>query len=150
MERLKLWNILLWFWLIGGLRSSCCPCRSVIVIMFQTRMTEERIGLLQHSVLSSFFITLTNTGYSYITSATNLELFKILVLSAAILNFMQINLIFPRSFWWGRGNIFDGSTTKVNSYIEKRVHTKIGACIRPVTILTLSDLTSKGIFINFL
>ena len=32
---------------------------------------------------------------------------------------MQINLIFPHSFWWDRGNIFDGSTTKFNSYIQK-------------------------------
>ena len=34
--------------------------------------------------------------------------------------------------------------TKIKSYIEKRVHSKIGACIRPVTILTLSDLTGQG------
>ena len=44
---------------------------------------------------------------------------------------------------WDRGNIFDGSTTKFKSYIEKRVHKKIGACIRPVTILSLSDLTIR-------
>ena len=58
---------------------------------------------------------------------------------------MQINLIFARSFWWDRENIFDGSTTKFNSYIEKRVQTKIGAFIQPVTILMLSDLTIQRI-----
>ena len=32
---------------------------------------------------------------------------------------------------------------------SKRVHAKIGACIRPVTILTLSDLTISGVEQNF-
>ena len=60
-------------------------------------MTEERIGL-QHSVLSSFFITLTNTGHNCITSATNLELTKILVLSAAILNLCKLTQFFHALF----------------------------------------------------
>ena len=60
-------------------------------------MIEERIEL-QHSELSSFFITLTNTGYSCITGAMTSELFKILVLSAAILNLCKLTYFFQALF----------------------------------------------------
>ena len=45
---------------------------------------------------------------------------------------MQINLIFARSFWWDRENIFDESTTKFHSYIEKKSADK-NWCLYPAS-----------------
>ena len=55
--------------------------------------------------------------------------------------FMQITLIFHAFFDEVEKKISDGSTAKFILYVKKRLHAKIGACIRPVTINTLSDLT---------
>ena len=55
---------------------------------------------------------------------------------------MQITLIFHAFFDEAEKKISDGSTTKFILYVKKRLHAQIGACIRPVTINTLSDLTS--------
>ena len=59
--------------------------------------------------------------------------------------FMEITLIFHAFFDVVEKKISDGSTTKVILYVKKRLHAKIGACILPVTINTLSDLTSYNI-----
>ena len=55
---------------------------------------------------------------------------------------MQITLIIQAFFDEAEKQISDGSTTKFILYVKKRLHAKIGACIRPVTINTLSDLTT--------
>ena len=53
---------------------------------------------------------------------------------------MQITLIFHAFFEEAEKKFSDGSTTKFIFYVKKGLHAKIGACIRPVTINTLSDL----------
>ena len=54
---------------------------------------------------------------------------------------MQITLIFHAFFDEAEKKISDGSTTKFILYVKKGLRAKIGACIRPVTINALSDLT---------
>ena len=49
--------------------------------------------------------------------------------------FMQITFILPAFFDEAEKKISNGSTTKFILYVRKRLHGKIGACIRPVTIM---------------
>ena len=56
---------------------------------------------------------------------------------------MQITLIFHAFFDEAEKKISDGSMTKFVLYVKKGLHAKIGSCIGPVTINTLSDLTMR-------
>ena len=61
---------------------------------------------------------------------------------------MQINLTFHALF--DEIEEIFSMDPRLNLILKtKRVHATIGACIRPVTILTLSDLTISGVEQNF-
>ena len=75
------------------------------------------------------------------SSATKLELLDITAQWRRQFEFMQITLIFPSFFDEAEKKISNRFTTKFILYVKKRLQTKIGACIRPVTINALSDLT---------
>ena len=66
----------------------------------------------------------------------------IAALGAAILNLYKLPYFSTLSLTRQRKKNSNGSTSKFILYVIKRLHAKIGACIRPpVTINTLSDLT---------
>ena len=83
--------------------------------------------------------SLTNAGHSCISSATKFELLDFATLAPPFWIYAN-NVNFPRFLWRGREKNFGGTTTKFIFYVKKGLHAKIGACIRPVTINTLSDL----------